>query len=98
MCIRDSVEFLKRGIELIEENTRGDEASTLKYRGLKSGYENYYKKIAGQFEGSQRFSLLDSEKIKWNEFMSYVDGNAAPSEKNDLAALLELIKNNKIDI
>ncbi|NCX77418.1 MAG: S46 family peptidase, partial [Proteobacteria bacterium] len=36
-----SVEFLKRGIELIEENTKGDEASTLKYRGLKSGYENY---------------------------------------------------------
>jgi hypothetical protein len=87
-----SIEFLKRGIELIEENTKGDEAATLKYRGLKSGYENYFKKIAGQFEGSQRFNLLDSEKIKWDEFMSYVEGNAPPAEKNDLATLLELIK------
>jgi hypothetical protein len=87
-----SVEFLKRGIELIEENTKGDEASTLKYRGLKSGYENYYKKIAGQLEGSQRFKLLDSEKIKWDEFMSYVESNASSAEKNDLALLLELIE------
>ena len=87
-----SVEFLKRGIELIEENTKGDEAATLKYRGLKSGYENYYKKIAGQFEGSQRFNLLDSEQMKWDEFMRHVEGNATPAEKNDLAALLDLIK------
>jgi hypothetical protein len=87
-----SVEFLKRGIELIEENTKGDEASTLKYRGLKSGYENYYKKIAGQLEGSQRFKLLGSEKIKWDEFMSYVESNASTAEKNDLALLLELIE------
>jgi hypothetical protein len=87
-----SVEFLKRGIELIDENTKGDEASTLKYRGLKSGYENYYKKIAGQLEGSQRFKLLDSEKIKWDEFMSYVESNASTAEKNDLALLLGLIE------
>lgn len=87
-----SIEFLKRGIKLIEENTKGDEAATLKYRGLKSGYENYYKKIAGQLEGSQRFGLLDSEKIKWDEFMGYVESNASPAEKNDLALLLDLIK------
>ena len=87
-----SIEFLKRGIELIEENTKGDEAATLKYRGLKSGYENYYKKIAGQLDGSQRFGLLDSEKMKWDEFMGYVASNASPAEINDLALLLELIK------
>ena len=87
-----SIEFLKRGIKLIEENTKGDEAATLKYRGLKSGYENYYKKIAGQLEGSQRFGLLDSEKIKWDEFMGYVESNASSAEKNDLALLLDLIK------
>ena len=87
-----SIEFLKRGIKLIEENTKGDEAATLKYRGLKSGYENYYKKIAGQLEGSQRFGLLDSEKIKWDEFMGYVESNASTAEKNDLALLLDLIK------
>jgi len=45
-----------------------------------------------QLEGSQRFNLLDSEKIKWSEFINYVEGNATPAEKNDLAALLELIK------
>ena len=87
-----SIEFLKRGIKLIEENTKGDEAATLKYRGLKSGYENYYKKIAGQLEGSQRFGLLDSEKIKWDEFMGYVESKASSAEKNDLALLLDLIK------
>ncbi|MEK9650423.1 MAG: S46 family peptidase [Gammaproteobacteria bacterium] len=87
-----SVEFLKRGIELIEENTKGNEELALKYRGLKSGYENYYKKIAGQLDGSKKFNVLDAEQIKWSQFMSFVETHANPEEKEELNLLFNLIQ------
>ena len=56
----ETVKFLKRGIELMEENTNSSDGSKLKYRGLKSGYENYYKKISGQIDGANNFKLIET--------------------------------------
>ena len=39
------VNFLKSGIDIMRSSTKDDDGSSLKYRGLISGYENYYKKI-----------------------------------------------------
>ena len=60
---QEVVKFLKRGIELINEHAIDEDGSKLKYRGLKSGYENYYKKISGQINGAKNFKLLESEKV-----------------------------------
>ena len=68
----ETVKFLKRGIELMEQNTNSSDGSMLKYRGLKSGYENYYKKISGQIDGANNFKLIESEKIKWRNFVDFV--------------------------
>ena len=72
----ETVKFLNRGIKLMEENTNPADGSKLKYRGLKSGYENYYKKISGQIDGANNFKLIESEKIKWDEFLQFVKNEA----------------------
>ena len=87
----ETVKFLKRGIELMEENTNSSDGSKLKYRGLKSGYENYYKKISGQIDGANNFKLLTTEKIKWNKFLDFVDDKASDIDKNYLNELFNLI-------
>jgi hypothetical protein len=87
----ETVKFLKRGIELMEENTNSSDGSKLKYRGLKSGYENYYKKISGQIDGANNFNLLATEKIKWNKFLDFIDDEASDIDKNYLNELFNLI-------
>ena len=87
----ETVKFLKRGIELMEQNTNSSDGSMLKYRGLKSGYENYYKKISGQIDGANNFKLIESEKIKWRNFLDFVEKDASETDKNYLSELLNLI-------
>ena len=87
----ETVKFLKRGIELMEQNTNSSDGSMLKYRGLKSGYENYYKKISGQIDGANNFKLIESEKIKWSNFLDFVEKDASETDKNYLSELLNLI-------
>ena len=87
----ETVKFLKRGIELMEQNTNSSDGSMLKYRGLKSGYENYYKKISGQIDGANDFKLIESEKIKWKNFLDFVEKDASETDKNYLSELLNLI-------
>ena len=88
---QETVKFLKRGIELMDENTNSSDGSELKYRGLKSGYENYYKKISGQIDGANNFKLLETEKIKWTQFLDFVENRASDEDKNYLNELLSLI-------
>ena len=88
---QETVKFLKRGIELMDENTNSSDGSELKYRGLKSGYENYYKKISGQIDGASNFKLLETEKIKWTQFLDFVENHASETDKNYLNELLDLI-------
>lgn len=88
----ETVKFLKRGIELMDKNTNDDDGSRLKYRGLKSGYENYFKKISGQIDGADNFRLLISEESNWNSFLEFVEKEASKTEKDYLDALLNLIK------
>ena len=87
----ETVKFLKRGIDLMEQNTNSSDGSMLKYRGLKSGYENYYKKISGQIDGANNFKLIESEKIKWRNFLDFVEKDASETDKNYLSELLNLI-------
>ena len=87
----ESIKFLNQGIKLIEENTDEKSGTKLKYRGRKSGFENYYKKISGQNEGAKNFELLKTEKAKWEEFLSFVEKNASDQEAKYLQELLALI-------
>lgn len=87
----ETVKFLKRGIDLIEQNTNSSNGSKLKYRGLKSGYENYYKKISGQIDGAENFKLLESEEINWINFIDFVENSASETDKAYLNKLLALI-------
>jgi len=87
----ESIKFLNQGIKLIEENTDEKSGTKLKYRGRKSGFENYYKKISGQNEGAKNFKLLKTEKAKWEEFLSFVEKNASDQEAKYLQELLALI-------
>ena len=87
----ETVKFLKRGIDLIEQNTNSSNGSKLKYRGLKSGYENYYKKISGQIDGAENFKLLESEEINWINFIDFVENSASETDKAYLNELLALI-------
>ena len=87
----ETVKFLKRGIDLIEQNTNSSNGSKLKYRGLKSGYENYYKKISGQINGAENFKLLESEEINWINFIDFVENSASETDKAYLNELLALI-------
>jgi hypothetical protein len=75
----------------MEQNTNSSDGSMLKYRGLKSGYENYYKKISGQIDGANNFKLIESEKIKWRNFLDFVEKDASETDKNYLSELLNLI-------
>ena len=67
------------------------DGSKLKYRGLKSGYENYYKKISGQIDGANNFKLIETEKMKWDKFLQFVKNEASDEDKNYLNELLDLI-------
>lgn len=87
----ESIKFLNQGIKLIEENTYEKSGTKLKYRGRKSGFENYYKKISGQNEGAKNFELLKTEKAKWDEFLTFVEKNASDQEVKYLQELLALI-------
>ena len=87
----ETVEFLKRGIELIDKNTNDADGSGLKYRGLKSGYENYFKKISGQIDGAENFKLLITEESNWKSFLKFVEKEASKNEKDYLDALLNLV-------
>ena len=85
------VKYLKRGIELIDENTNSSDGSSLKYRGSKSGYENYYKKISGQIDGARNFKLIESENIKWQNFLDYVENKSSKTDKSFFYELIDLI-------
>lgn len=91
------VKFLKRGIELINEHAVDEDGSKLKYRGLKSGYENYYKKISGQINGAENFKLLESEKYNWDNFLKYVEESASVDDKKYLEELLKLIDEEQLE-
>ena len=94
---KEVVKFLKRGIELINEHAIDEDGSKLKYRGLKSGYENYYKKISGQINGAKNFKLLESEKVNWNNFLEYVEEAASIDDKKYLEELLKLINEEQLE-
>jgi hypothetical protein len=94
---QEVVKFLKRGIELINEHAIDEDGSKLKYRGLKSGYENYYKKISGQINGAKNFKLLESEKVNWNNFLEYVEEAASIDDKKYLEELLKLINEEQLE-
>ncbi len=85
------LKYLKRGIELIDENTNSSDGSSLKYRGSKSGYENYYKKISGQINGAKNFKLIESENIKWQNFLDYVENKSSKTDKSFFYELIDLI-------
>ena len=88
---QESIKFLNQGIKLIDKNTSQKDGTKLKYRGRKSGFENYYKKISGQRNGAKNFELLETEKSKWDEFLSFVEKNASDKEADYLEELLALI-------
>jgi len=88
---QESIRFLNQGIKLIDENTSEEDGTKLKYRGRKSGFENYYKKISGQKNGAENFELLKTEKAKWDNFLSFVEKNASDKESDYLNELLALI-------
>jgi len=88
---QESIRFLNQGIKLIDENTSEEDGTKLKYRGRKSGFENYYKKISGQKNGAENFELLKTEKAKWDNFFSFVEKNASDKESDYLDELLALI-------
>ena len=88
---QESIRFLNQGIKLIDENTSEEDGTKLKYRGRKSGFENYYKKISGQKNGAKNFELLKTEKAKWDNFLSFVEKNASDKEADYLNELLALI-------
>lgn len=88
---QESIRFLSQGIKLIDENTSEEDGTKLKYRGRKSGFENYYKKISGQKNGAENFELLKTEKAKWDNFLSFVEKNASDKESDYLDELLALI-------
>ncbi len=87
----ESIKYLQRGIELIVENTNDIDGSKLKYRGRKSGLENYYKKISGQNDGAKNFNLLQAEKENWEQFLKFVNSKGSKIELNLLEELLSLI-------
>ena len=91
------VKFLKKGIDLINEHSIDEDGSKLKYRGLKSGYENYYKKISGQINGAENFKLLESEKKNWDNFLRFVDKEASNEDKQYLEELLKLIGEEQLE-
>ncbi len=87
----ESIKYLQRGIKLIDDHTNEADGSKLKYRGRKSGFENYYKKISGQNNGAKNFNLLEIEKENWEQFMKFANSNGSKIELSLLEELLGLI-------
>ena len=88
---KESIKYLQRGIKLIEDHTNESDGSKLKYRGRKSGFENYFKKISGQNDGARNFNLLEIEKENWERFLKFANSKASKVELNLLRELLDLI-------
>ena len=87
----ESIKYLQRGIKLIDDHTNEADGSKLKYRGRKSGFENYYKKISGQNNGAKNFNLLEMEKENWEQFLKFANSNGSKTELSLLEELLDLI-------
>ena len=94
----ESIKYLQRGIKLIDDHTNEADGSKLKYRGRKSGFENYYKKISGQIDGANNFKLIETEKIlleiekeNWEQFLKFANSNGSKIELSLLEELLDLI-------
>ena len=87
----ESIKYLQRGIKLIDDHTNEADGSKLKYRGRKSGFENYYKKISGQNNGAKNFNLLEIEKENWEQFLKFANSNGSKNELSLLDELLDLI-------
>ena len=87
----ESIKYLQRGIKLINDHTNEADGSKLKYRGRKSGFENYYKKISGQNNGAKNFNLLEIEKENWEQFLKFANSNGSKIELSLLEELLDLI-------
>ena len=87
----ESIKYLQRGIKLIDDHTNEADGSKLKYRGRKSGFENYYKKISGQNNGAKNFNLLEIEKENWEQFLKFANSNGSKTELSLLEELLDLI-------
>ena len=87
----ESIKYLQRGIKLINDHTNEADGSKLKYRGRKSGFENYYKKISGQNNGAKNFNLLEIEKENWEQFLKFANSNGSKTELSLLEELLDLI-------
>ena len=87
----ESIKYLQRGIKLIDDHTNEADGSKLKYRGRKSGFENYYKKISGQNNGAKNFNLLEIEKENWEQFLKFANSNGSKIELSLLEELLDLI-------
>lgn len=87
----ESIKYLQRGIKLIDDHTNEADGSKLKYRGRKSGFENYYKKISGQNNGAKNFNLLEIEKENWDQFLKFANSNGSKTELSLLEELLDLI-------
>jgi V8-like Glu-specific endopeptidase len=89
------VNFLKSGIDIMRSSTKDKDGSSLKYRGLISGYENYYKKISGQIDGAESFSVQDKANSDWLGFIDYLNEKGSRQEKDSLDSLLSLIDDQK---
>ncbi len=89
------VNFLKSGIDIMRSSTKDEDGSSLKYRGLISGYENYYKKISGQIDGAESFSVQDKANSDWLGFIDYLSEKGSRQEKDSLDSLLSLIDDQK---
>ena len=89
------VNFLKSGIDIMRSSTKDEDGSSLKYRGLISGYENYYKKISGQIDGAESFSVQDKANSDWLGFIDYLNEEGSKQEKESLGSLLSLIDDQK---
>ena len=89
------VNFLKSGIDIMRSSTKDEDGSSLKYRGLISGYENYYKKISGQIDGAELFKVQDKANSDWLGFIDYLNEEGSKQEKESLGSLLSLIDDQK---
>ena len=89
------VNFLKSGIDIMRSSTKDEDGSSLKYRGLISGYENYFKKISGQIDGAESFSVQDKANSDWLGFIDYLNEKGSRQEKDSLDSLLSLIDDQK---
>ena len=91
------VNFLKSGIDIMRSSTKDEDGSSLKYRGLISGYENYYKKISGQIDGAESFKVQDKANSDWLGFIDYLNEKGPKQEKESLDSLLSLIDDQKAE-